>query len=74
MMIMLIIFAVLVILGFMIGYATAKMNLEKEADGFLHIVTETEEPQPYIFLELKDDHAKELIEDAEFVSIKVLHD
>lgn len=74
MIVMLIIFVCLAALGFMIGYTTARMNLEKEADGFLHIVTQNEEPQPYIFLELKDDRAQELIEDAEFVTLKVIHD
>lgn len=70
----LIIFAALLCLGIIIGYSTAKMNLEKEADGYLHIITQNEEPQPYIFLELKDDKAQRAIEGAPFVSLKVIHD
>lgn len=74
MILILIIFVSMIILGAVIGYSSARMNLEKEADGYIHIVTEEGESQPYIFLELKDDRAQRVIEEADYISFKVIRD
>lgn len=60
--------------GYLIGYCSAKLNLEKEANGYLHIVNSTDEPQPYIFLELKDSSAEKTINEARFVTLEVARD
>lgn len=65
---------VLVLAGYLIGYSLAKLNLETEANGYLHIITRTDEGQPYIFLELKDSKAEETIMKSKFVSLEVTRD
>lgn len=69
-LVMAFIFVVIAFLGYEIGYCTARIRLEKEVNGSLHIVNEEGE-DPYIFLELKDTHARAVIEESKYVILEV---
>lgn len=65
----LILMLIFTVSGFFIGYNVAKRRLVQQAQGSLHIVSSEDEPQPYIFLDLKSD---QILNDGNFAFIQII--
>lgn len=68
-----IIFAFLAV-GYLIGYASAARKLEKEIDGFLHIVEDPDDGDNYIFLEVVNAETIDALKNNDYANLKVQYD
>lgn len=68
-----IIFTLLTV-GYLIGYASAAHKLQKDIDGFLHIVADPDDGENYIFLEVVNAETIDELKDNDYATLKVQYD
>ena len=64
----------LITVGYLIGYASAARRLQKDIDGFLHIVEDPDDSENYIFLEVVNTDTIESLKNNDFATLKVQYD